>query len=116
MTVAGRPSQAERRRPADCEFRDDVLANLDKDAPIAQWSRGFMQGHQWLEESWDTYVPDALDDEFAHAGVPVVACEARVDLDLFTNGVDAVVVDHPSEMCRAIVRVREASALQAPLP
>ncbi len=43
--------------------------------------------------------------EFAHAGVPVVGYGARVDLELFTNGVDAVVVDLPSEMCRAIVRL-----------
>lgn len=51
--------------PGDCRLRDPVLANLEDDAPIAQWSRGFLQGHQWLEESWDAYVPDALDEEFA---------------------------------------------------
>lgn len=45
--------------------------------------------------------------EFAHAGVPVVGYGARVDLELFTNGVDAVVVDHPSEMCRAIIRLAD---------
>jgi hypothetical protein len=31
---------------------------------MALWSRGFMRGHQWLEELWDAYVPDALDEEF----------------------------------------------------
>lgn len=51
--------------PPDCAFRDDLLANLENDAPMAQWSRGFMLGHQWLEELWDAYVPDALDEEFA---------------------------------------------------
>lgn len=51
--------------PADCVFRSDVLANLDADAPIAQWSRGFLRGHQWLEESWDAYIPDELDEEYA---------------------------------------------------
>lgn len=64
-TVNGGMAGAAAALPVDCEFRDDVLANLDADAPIAQWSRGFMQGHQWLEESWDAHVPDALDDEFA---------------------------------------------------
>jgi uncharacterized protein len=49
--------------PSDCRFRDDVLANLDDNAPIAQLSRGFVQGHQWLEESWDPYVPEELDDD-----------------------------------------------------
>ena len=29
--------------PADCPLRDDVLANFEDDAPIAQWSRGFAQ-------------------------------------------------------------------------
>ena len=24
-----------------------------------------MHGHQWLEELWESYVPDALDEEFA---------------------------------------------------
>jgi uncharacterized protein len=38
--------------PADCVFREDVLTNLDDDAPIGQWSRGFMRGHTWLEELW----------------------------------------------------------------
>ena len=50
--------------PRDCRFRGDVLANLEEAAPIAQWSRGFLLGHQWLEESWED-VPPELDDEFA---------------------------------------------------
>lgn len=45
--------------------------------------------------------------EFAHAGVPVVGYTARTDIDLFTNGVDAVTVDHPREMCRAIIRLAD---------
>jgi uncharacterized protein len=51
--------------PADCVFRGDILTNLDEDAPIARWARGFMRGHQWLEELWDAYVPEALDEQFA---------------------------------------------------
>ena len=49
--------------PADCPLRDDVLANFEEDAPIAQWSRGFLHGHQWLEELWEETVPEELDDE-----------------------------------------------------
>ena len=49
--------------PADCPLRDDVLANFDDDAPIAQWSRGFLHGHQWLEQLWEETVPEELDDE-----------------------------------------------------
>ncbi len=49
--------------PADCQLRENVLANFADDAPIAQWSRGFLRGHQWLEELWDVHLPDALADE-----------------------------------------------------
>jgi yecA family protein len=34
------------RLPGDCVIRDDALANLADDAPVAQWSRGFLHGHQ----------------------------------------------------------------------
>jgi yecA family protein len=49
--------------PEDCRFREPPLANLEEDAPIAQWSRGFLRGHNWLEESWE-YVPKQFDEEF----------------------------------------------------
>ena len=50
--------------PVDGLFRDDILANFNDDAPIAQWARGFLLGHQWLEELWEAYVPETLDEEF----------------------------------------------------
>ncbi len=50
--------------PADCSIRSRVLENLEPRAPISQWSRGFVAGYQWLEETWDEYVPDEHDDEF----------------------------------------------------
>ena len=46
--------------PADCQLRDDVLANFEDAAPIAQWSRGFLLGHEWLEELWED-LPEELD-------------------------------------------------------
>jgi len=51
--------------PADCQLRDDVLANFEDDAPIAQWSRGFLRGHQWLEELWKEYLQEELAEELA---------------------------------------------------
>ncbi len=50
------------RLPADCPLHDDVLANLEDEAPMAQWSRGFLRGHQWLEELWED-LPEELADE-----------------------------------------------------
>ena len=48
--------------PADCQLRDDVLANFDDEAPIAQWSRGFLRGHQWLEQLWED-LPEEIAEE-----------------------------------------------------
>ena len=39
--------------PADCHVRPRVLENLLETAPLAQWSRGFSAGHEWLEELWE---------------------------------------------------------------
>lgn len=53
------------RLPEDCAFREDLLANLEPDAPVAQWCRGFRLGHLWLEDSWDDVLPEELGDELA---------------------------------------------------
>lgn len=50
--------------PEACRPRQPAMANFDDDAPLHRWSRGFIVGHLWLEETWDAYVPDALDEEF----------------------------------------------------
>lgn len=44
-----RPSLA----PPEGLFRDDLMSNLEHDADVAQWSRGFLMGHMWLEEEWE---------------------------------------------------------------
>src|SRR5258708_7115709 len=41
------------------------VANLEERAPMAEWSRGFLRGHQWLEESWEPYVPEDFQEEFS---------------------------------------------------
>ena len=48
--------------PGDCPLWDDVLANFEDDAPMAQWSRGFLLGHEWLEELWED-LPEGLVEE-----------------------------------------------------
>ena len=48
--------------PADCPLRDGVLANFEDEAPIAQWSHGFVRGHQWLEELWED-LPEEVAEE-----------------------------------------------------
>jgi uncharacterized protein len=49
--------------PPGCDIRDDASRNLDEDAPLSQWARGYVHGHDWLSDLWDEYTPDALSDE-----------------------------------------------------
>jgi uncharacterized protein len=51
------------RRQRGCEFREDLLSNLEPDAEVSQWSRGFTAGHIWLDESWDPYLSGEMEDE-----------------------------------------------------
>jgi uncharacterized protein len=42
--------------PPGCVLRDEPMANLDDDAPIREWARGFARGYGWLEETWEDYL------------------------------------------------------------
>ena len=51
-------------RLPDCvEVHEPAEANFAKDAPLMLWSRGFAQGHDWLEEAWDVDLPQEMDDD-----------------------------------------------------
>lgn len=58
--------KAETKLPPGVRFRDGVLVNLEADASISQWARGFRDGYVWLEEIWSGYVPEELQEEFGH--------------------------------------------------
>lgn len=45
------------------EVRQPLLDNLEADAPLHQWSQGFLAGHEWLAELWNEYMPAELADE-----------------------------------------------------
>jgi uncharacterized protein len=51
------------RQPRGCTFREDLLSNLEPDAEVSLWSRGFVAGHTWLEESWEPYMIEAVEEE-----------------------------------------------------
>jgi yecA family protein len=51
------------RLPSCVDVRQPAEANFDKDAPLAQWSSGFAQGHDWLEEAWEVDLPQEVDEE-----------------------------------------------------
>ncbi|MGH8863525.1 MAG: YecA family protein [Burkholderiales bacterium] len=44
--------------PPGCEFHTETAANLDQQAPLSQWSRGFTLAHNWLGGPWKQRVPD----------------------------------------------------------
>lgn len=47
-----------------CVFDQDKISNFGEHAPIGQWCRGFIAAQDWLQDMWDEYVPDALDEEY----------------------------------------------------
>jgi uncharacterized protein len=58
-------SEGNARLPADCAFREDLMANLEPDAPVAQWCRGFRLGHLWQGDDWNELLPGELQDDLA---------------------------------------------------
>ena len=67
--LAGTPSL-----PADCDVSADLLANFDHEAPLASWSRGFVEGHDWLRklpQSVDSLKVDCSAIRSGHAEVEV---------------------------------------------
>ena len=90
--------------PADCPLRDDVFANFEDDAPIAQWSRGFLHGHQWLEELWEDYLPKELQEELDATLVALSFFSSRELAEGFH--VETTAADRPFEaMANATYRV-----------
>ena len=51
------------RLPDEVKVRDDVMENMDPDSPLSEWSRGFIEGHLWLQEIWQPF-ESSLADEF----------------------------------------------------
>jgi uncharacterized protein len=49
--------------PPGCSIDPRPMANLDPDAPLSQWARGFADGHDWLVELWEDYALDEWDEE-----------------------------------------------------
>lgn len=72
--------------PADVEVRVPPLANLDDDAPLSQWARGYLQGHQWLAESWEV-LPVEFEDELGACLMVLSLFASRADTtEFFASG------------------------------
>lgn len=71
-----------------CEFHDDPMENMKKDAPISQWAQGFVRGYNWLEAVWSEYVPEELDEEAgSHMLVLSFFCDATIAESFMEVGV-----------------------------
>lgn len=49
--------------PECCQILTPPMANFEEGATLADWSRGFLAGHEWLTEAWEQGIPASLDDE-----------------------------------------------------
>ena len=49
--------------PPQCEARRAISSNLELDAPISQWARGFGAGHDYLSELWDAHTPADMNED-----------------------------------------------------
>ncbi|MFC1749902.1 YecA family protein [Pseudomonadota bacterium] len=65
--------------PECCKLLDPAINNFNETAPAAEWSRGFLDGHEWLSEIWETYVPKELDDELGSC-LMMLFCFSSKDL------------------------------------
>jgi len=49
--------------PPGVTVAEDPTANLDEDAPLSRWSKGWAAGHNWLSDLWEENIPEFLDNE-----------------------------------------------------
>ncbi len=53
------------KRPVWCQLSERVLDNFSEDSHLAHWARGMLEGHDWLSDVWQTYLPSKLDSEMS---------------------------------------------------
>lgn len=76
--LVGRPEL-----PEDCERRADAMANLDDDAPLGQWARGFWLGHEHVVELWDAHLREDQDEALDSCLLPLCFFGSRVIAESF---------------------------------
>lgn len=90
--------------PANCAVHNEATHNLEEDAPLGQWARGFLAGHQWLSELWDEYVPDALSEELGSLLMVLSFFASRQLAEAFYRETDAGRGTF-AQMCQLMVRL-----------
>ena len=65
--IAGQREAGESPLPPGVELAAEPMDNFDDEAGICRWSQGFLGGHGWVADDWDTYVPDDAETGLALA-------------------------------------------------
>jgi len=55
--------QEDAKLPPNINFHKDAINNLEPNAPISLWARGFKDGYLWLEKLWSVYIQQELEEE-----------------------------------------------------
>lgn len=75
--------------PTCCSLLKPALSNLAEDSTLALWSRGFLDGNEWLSELWEAYVPDELDDELGSCLTMLFFFSSQELAEAFCTNTDA---------------------------
>ena len=90
--------------PMDCRFRRDILTNFATDAPVSLWSRGFIAGHDWLEESWEPAFEDDADAPSPFAAMILILSffGSRALAEDFCRGIGGKDLDETARQMRRL--------------
>jgi len=61
--IHGELTEGDALLPECCRLLNPAMDNFNENASLAAWSCGFLDGHEWLSEIWESCVPHELDDE-----------------------------------------------------
>lgn len=90
--------------PPGCTVFDDAAANLDKEADLSKWARGFAVGHTWLEQLWEDFVPVELDNELG-AILMVLSFFTSQEVAAELVAESGAEADSPDEMAARMIEI-----------
>ncbi|MDH4276050.1 MAG: UPF0149 family protein [Gammaproteobacteria bacterium] len=63
--------------PLACVVDANAMENLAPEASLSLWARGFAEGHDWLSQVWDAYLPEAMEQELSAALMVLICFTSR---------------------------------------
>ena len=89
--IHGELSEGDVIMPECCRLLDPPVNNFADEASAAAWSRGFLDGHEWLSEIWESYVPESLDDELGSCLMMLFCFSSRELASAFCEGTEMTI-------------------------